>query len=133
MRGRFAFIDAAADGQTGDDHHDNGGQTRPIAQCHREAEHMQAHTGGSFDQTAIRIRPAAHQQQPVLQNHGNDFRIQFAQDRRAFRTPPLVDLAVAFPQLPQAFDLPARPRQDERFRHRQQVDGHIRDQQRPGG
>src|SRR5262245_42261483 len=101
MRRLLALIDATASCQTGGDALERLDQVALAVQRLCQADGVLAHRRRRFRQTPIGIRPTPDQHDPMLHDHGNHLGIQLAQDRPGFGAAPLIDLALALPQLEQ--------------------------------
>ena len=94
---------------------------------------MQAHLFGGLEQAARRIVPTAHEEQPMLQQHGKHFGVDLAENAPACASFPFINLAILFPETEEPLDLPACALQHEHLAHRELLAGHIGNQQRPFG
>ena len=68
-----------------------------------------------FWKTSIGILPASAEKDPMLKNHCNQLGIKFTQNPPGLFTSPTVNLAVAFPEFEQQFDLPAHSGEHKGF------------------
>src|SRR5260370_714980 len=59
---------------------------------------------GGFDQAALRIVPAAHLNEPRLDQHRRQFGIHFAQDAPTLGGAPFIDLSIFFPEPKEQFN-----------------------------
>jgi len=65
-----------------------------------------AHGLGGFNQATVREGPAARQEQPLLDEHGQQFGEDLAQDAPGLGAAGSIDLPVALPQLEEQLNLP---------------------------
>ncbi len=109
----FAPVEAAAGGQTTVNEGDGAGEEHRAGEGAGQMEGVGADSLRGFGQRAGRIGPAAGEQEPVLDDHGQEFGTDLAQHPPVVRAAGGVNLAVTLPQLEQQFHLPARPQEHE--------------------
>src|SRR5262249_61578668 len=81
---------------------------------------------------SVWIGPEADEEDPMLDEHGQEFGIHLAQDAPGFGAPRLVDAALTLPQLEEQLNLPPHAPEDQALPQRQALDRHIGDEDRPG-
>jgi len=86
---------------------------------------------GGFGQAAIRVAPAAGQEQPVLDDHGQEFGIDLREHPPGLAATGLVDLAVTLPELEEQFNLPAGAGEDEGLAQGELLGGEVGDEDGP--
>ena len=72
--GLFAAVEAATGRDAALDNGENVVQKRGIGEGTGEGEGVRANSLGRFQETAVRERPATHEEEPVLDDHGEEFR-----------------------------------------------------------
>src|SRR5579864_9090357 len=88
-------------------------QERWTGEGARQVQGMLAHGLGPLDQGALRERPTAGQEEPMLDDHRQEFGQDLAQDAPGAATARLITVPMAFPELEEQVDLPAGAKQDE--------------------
>ncbi len=85
-----------------------GGPHGPFARqrVHQRPTHIPHHLR-QFDQAALRVMPGEQHDQLLLQQHPDQFSIQFTQHAPGIARTPFVHLAKLFPEFVQQFHLPA--------------------------
>src|SRR4029453_9463203 len=72
----------------------------------RQVERVLLHGLCSLCQTAVRIGPKADEEDPMLDEHREEFGIHFTQEAPGFGAPGLVHATMALPQLEAQLDEP---------------------------
>jgi len=129
--GFFAAVKVAARRDAALDDGEDVVQKRGIGQGTGDGEGVLTNGVGRFQEISVRERPAIHEEEPMLDDHGEQFGEDLAQDAPGVGTARLIDVAVAFPELKEEFDVPAGAQQDEGFTQGEQDGRHAGDQDGP--
>jgi len=127
----FAAVEAAAHPQSAVNDAEGGRQGSGVRQHAGQMEGVLAHGLGGFDQAAVGEGPAAREEEPMLDDHGEQLGQDLTQDAPGFGTAGGVDLAVALPQFKEQLDLPAGAGEHESLAQGEQLGRGGGDQQRP--
>jgi len=98
-------VEPAPGGQSAVNDAKSGRQGGRVGQRGGQMEGVLTHSLGRFDQAAVGEGPAAGEEDPVLNNHGQQFGEDLTQDAPGLGTTRGIDLAVALPQREEQLDL----------------------------
>jgi len=95
----FAAVEAAAGRDAALDDREHVVQKRGVGQGTGEGEGVLPHGLGRFDEAAVRERPATDQEEPVLDDHGEQFGEDLREHAPGVGAARLIDVTVALPEL----------------------------------
>src|SRR5262249_45842381 len=99
----------------------------------RQVQRVFLYSLRSFGQATVWIGPKADEEDPMLDEHRQEFGIDLTQDAPGFGAARLVHTALTLPQLEEQLNLPAQAPEDESLPQRQALRGHIGYEHGPGG
>ena len=121
------------------DYSESSSQALDTSKRDRQVKRVLLHGLGSLGQTTIRIGPKADQEDPMLDEHREEFGIHLTQDAPGFGAARLVHAALALPQLEEQLNLPPHASKHQGLPQCQALGRHLgyeespRRQPQPGG
>src|SRR5438552_4904181 len=128
MRFGFAFVDAAPNTDTVLHGAYRLTKTPHLTKLSGYVQRILAYCACCFDHAASslpHVSPTTHQQQPVLYQHRQQLGVHLTHNPQRIAGAPLVYAPLAFPQLEQQLDLPARASQHQYFLYAQLLPWYV--------